>query len=729
VTFRTLGFATVVLASVHAVAWAPSYWLQGTPQDAAEAELRDVLAKNAFAGVASAAPALRRLSERHPGTTASGLAQLAAGLLALDAGNAADAVPFLRHADLQRTSLVDHALLALAQAQDATRDPGAVRTYLAAAEARPDGPLACTALFGAAELLSKGPDPAKALDVLARILEACPGQRPRALFDRAVAYESAGDLKAAAETYDRLDRDSPASPQAREAARRLAALGGLLPEATPESKSARDLAKALALFDAEEYAGAAALLRSLEPRGLVPADLDLVHVRLGRILLAQKRAREAEAELAAVTPESASGAEAAFYRARIADQVRGAPEQYAAVAALFPATPWGEEALLALANSYQKDARDDEALPYFRRLLDGYPAGRYADRAAWRVGWGDYRQRRFAEAAAELERAARGNPSSSYVAGMLYWAGRAQREMGQTNRARSLFAETARRFKRGYHGLKAQEALARLPGRAAPEAEPPALRAVLAPATDLPEPWLTRVRQLLLIDRLDAAFDELKAGPPSSMGLATLAWIEARRGHLRPAITAMKRAYPDWMTEAGDALPDDVWRLLFPIQFSETLQTKAVGEGLDPALVAALVCQESTFDAGAVSPVGARGLMQVMPRTGRTLARVLRVRYNPKALHDPTTSLTFGTRYLRQLVDRFDGRTERALAAYNAGPERVEAWTAGRPDMPADEFVESIPFTETRWYVMIVLANREHYRRIYDFAPAPKAAGLLAVRP
>ena len=86
-------------------------------------------------------------------------------------------------------------------------------------------------------------------------------------------------------------------------------------------------------------------------------------------------------------------------------------------------------------------------------------------------------------------------------------------------------------------------------------------------------------------------------------------------------------------------------------------------------------------------------------------------------LHDPTTSLELGTRYLRQMLDRFGGRVERALAAYNAGPHRVDAWTRAGPDMPAEEFVESIPFTETRNYVMTILANREHYRRLYGARP------------
>jgi soluble lytic murein transglycosylase len=129
-----------------------------------------------------------------------------------------------------------------------------------------------------------------------------------------------------------------------------------------------------------------------------------------------------------------------------------------------------------------------------------------------------------------------------------------------------------------------------------------------------------------------------------------------------------------------------------------------------------------------VSPAGARGLMQVIPVTGRVLARQLRVRYRSNDLLNPTQSLDFGTLYLRQLLDRYGGSVERMLAAYNAGPHRVDAWTSGRPDIPNEEFVESIPFTETRHYVMTVLANREHYRRLYGLGPAPQAAAAASMR-
>jgi soluble lytic murein transglycosylase len=205
---------------------------------------------------------------------------------------------------------------------------------------------------------------------------------------------------------------------------------------------------------------------------------------------------------------------------------------------------------------------------------------------------------------------------------------------------------------------------------------------------------------------------------------ATIAWVDWRQGELRPAIVAMKRAYPEWVGEAGDRLPSEVWRILFPLRYDSELRLAAEEEGVDPALVAALILQESSFDSGALSRAGARGLMQVMPATGRRIARDKGKRFRRAALHDPETSLDFGTHYLRQMSERFPGSVEKVLAAYNAGPHRVDAWTAARGELPAEDFIESIPFTETRAYVMIVLANREQYRRLYGLDRLPSAPAV-----
>jgi soluble lytic murein transglycosylase len=224
----------------------------------------------------------------------------------------------------------------------------------------------------------------------------------------------------------------------------------------------------------------------------------------------------------------------------------------------------------------------------------------------------------------------------------------------------------------------------------------------------------------MLIGRYAEAEDELRTLPPGPKVQATIAWTLAQRGKLRGALVAMKRAHPEWVSEAGDRLPAEAWRIMFPLEFKDALLKKTQEAALDPALVAALILQESTFDPEAKSRAGARGLMQVIPATGRKLARDLRVPYRRAALHDPKTSLDFGTLYLRQMTDRFEGRVERVLSAYNAGPHRVDAWTALHPGLSAEEFVETIPFTETRGYVMIILASREQYRRLYGLAPRPQ---------
>jgi len=121
--------------------------------------------------------------------------------------------------------------------------------------------------------------------------------------------------------------------------------------------------------------------------------------------------------------------------------------------------------------------------------------------------------------------------------------------------------------------------------------------------------------------------------------------------------------------------------------------------------------------------------MQVMPATGRRIARDKGQRFRRAALHDPETSLDFGTHYLRQMSERYSGAVEKVLAAYNAGPHRVDAWTALRGELPAEEFIEGIPFSETRSYVTIVLASREQYRRLYGLERTAPATASEGARP
>ncbi len=690
-------------------------WLEPLPATPGESALAEALAAGA-----ETPERLLQAARKEPGSVAAGLARLAAGWWLVENGRAAEALAPLLDPEIARTALVDYAAFTLGRAHEALGDfTAAAGAYRRAAEASAGGSLRCPALARAAEAHASAARFAEAAAVYEDALRDCPRALARSLLRLGELRERQGDRRAAAVAYDQLEREHPASPSALGARARGRELASLLGALTPAERAARAARRALALFDARELAEAEKALRAalaLAPKG---EGADLLRTRYGRTLLLRKHTRAGLTALALVPPNSPHAAEAEYHAARAEKRAEQRLAALERVATRHRDSPWAEEALLALAAHYQKDARDAEALPYYRRLVQEHPDGRYTDRSAWRVGWGDFRAGRYDDAARLFEWAARARAETGFTAGYLYWAGRAHQQLGRLPRARALYAEAVQRFKHAYHGQRAHEALLRL---GAPDEAPATLLAARPTAADeIAEPHLTRLRQLLLAGRVDEALDELRALPAAPAALATIARLESRRGRLRPAISSMKRAFPGHAGSAGDLLPADVWRVLYPLEHRAQLEASAAAAELDPALVAALVCQESTFDAGAVSAAGARGLMQIMPATGRVLLRASGRRYRRSALHDAEVSLTLGTTYLRQMLDRFGGRAELALAAYNAGPHRVAAWTAGRGDVGVEEFVESIPFTETRTYVMTILAAREHYRRLYGLAPRPAA--------
>ena len=181
----------------------------------------------------------------------------------------------------------------------------------------------------------------------------------------------------------------------------------------------------------------------------------------------------------------------------------------------------------------------------------------------------------------------------------------------------------------------------------------------------------------------------------------------------------MRQAIPQLEARRIADIPNDAWRAAFPLPYEPNVRSAAARNQIDPMLVAGLIRQESAFESKAMSHAGAVGLMQVEPTTARKLARELKVRYARIRLTDPGYNLQLGSRYLANLIQSFM-TPEAALAAYNAGEDRVVQWTTGQNYLETAEFVESIPFTETREYVQIVIRNSQVYRTVYGASPAAK---------
>jgi soluble lytic murein transglycosylase len=162
------------------------------------------------------------------------------------------------------------------------------------------------------------------------------------------------------------------------------------------------------------------------------------------------------------------------------------------------------------------------------------------------------------------------------------------------------------------------------------------------------------------------------------------------------------------------AAPRKFWELLFPLPYRSDLLRTAQERDLDPYLLAGLIRQESEFNPQAVSRARAYGLTQIRPATGRQFARKAGVsRVTTRVLYQPAANLKIGSSILRSMLDQQGGKVEQTLAAYNAGPQKVVEWMGWSTYREPAEFVESIPFTETRDYVQAVLRNAEMYRRLY----------------
>jgi soluble lytic murein transglycosylase len=247
------------------------------------------------------------------------------------------------------------------------------------------------------------------------------------------------------------------------------------------------------------------------------------------------------------------------------------------------------------------------------------------------------------------------------------------------------------------------------------------------PTTDASVPNEDVIRALLSVQLYDQALAEVQhtqrvAGdsPPLQ---ATAAWIRHRQGlgldatdrfnALRGAINTMRAAYPQFMAAGGEHLPPDVQRIIFPLDYWNLITKYSTAHKLDPYLMAALMAQESTFTPEIRSSANAYGLMQVIPATGRLVARKLGIRnFRTAMLTQPETNVRLGMKYFKDMVDQFGGEYY-ALAGYNAGPHRVTRWRAEAPGLSQDEFIDNIPFPETQTYVKRILGTAEDYRRLY----------------
>lgn len=567
---------------------------------------------------------------------------------------------------------------------------------------------------------------ARALNLPAVALNALDGypftaERPTLLFERAQAWEQAGQLVEAAADYQRDYVRFATSDSAREAGIKFDVLRGQLGEKIPPISLDQHLARAAALFAAKQWNEARAeyarILAQLAGAEKERAELRILECGVGL--------GDGPAGLAALKVEDTDvDAERLYslvqlYRTQLqeADMVASAE----AAVARAPASHWAEAALFAAGNYYWVQLDREHATAYYRRVLQNFPGTPEATPAHWRIAWSAVLTRR-PEAPEFLAEHLRRYPGSPFTPDALYWLGRLAEELENAALARAYYVKLADRFPENYFTAGATARLRALGD--GPKADAEVLATIPSPPPALliddAIPPAAAERQARSDALRSIAFDssaelELRAAY-SSTGeprlLLEAAEEAVRADHCGAAILAIRQIYPQLESHPFDGVPKEVWQAAYPLAFESSIRRWASLAGLDPMLVAGLVRQESAFDPQARSSANALGLMQLLPRTARKVARQARVKYSTAQLFDPDYNLHLGTIYLAGLLKDFGG-IERALAAYNGGEDRVTSWTAGQLYREPAEFVDSIPFTETREYVEIITRNADIYRRLY----------------
>src|SRR3989442_3363 len=352
--------------------------------------------------------------------------------------------------------------------------------------------------------------------------------------------------------------------------------------------------------------------------------------------------------------------------------------------------------------------RREEAATAYRAVVARYPSREVGAKARWRLGWLAWLAGDARGAAEEWTRLTGRGVDSAYRIVALYWAGRARAAQGDGEVAERLLTQVLAEVPRSYYGVLAAT---RLPGRPVPGVKARVTLPDEPSQAVAADPGFARVELLPRIGLVEEAIGGLEelaeraTGDPVRLYGISGAYVKEERYHL--SLRILRRGLAPLAATGDPALPQAFWETLYPLGWRSELMAAAQSAGLDPYLVAAVVREESSYYPRALSPVGARGLMQLMPDT---MAPPKGARADH--LDDPAQNLRLGTRFLAALLREF-GDPRVAIAAYNAGPKRARQWWSKRRTDDLEAWVELIPYDETRHFVKRVVLSWNEYRRIY----------------
>ncbi|MFM8552622.1 MAG: transglycosylase SLT domain-containing protein [Nitrospiraceae bacterium] len=712
-------FAAVIFAASSAQSQ-PSDSACTSPEDCYRAAFgKQPSAPDTASQFAARLQRLTELRERYPDTPWSARAGLATGLLLLER-NPAESLPYFRAAQRDLPVIEDYArlwmgeaLLKMGDARDAAVQIERIP------EAVPDTLLGVRVAYRAGESWYKAGHCDKAVELLAKavLFGSQDPAAPGALLMVAECHSKEKRPVEAQAAWKQLWIRYPQTQEAKEAERRLTQAMGAAWRPTPDDSYNR----ALAFLNLALYEEAVADLQKFLAGTSPDARRGEARLKLGTALVRLKRYEQARQ----VFKDLAGGAgsesdEATVWLARVYLRLNDG-ERLLALASSAPRLTLSLEqkaTIQLLLGIWQDDqGQYDQALATYRKVLQlGEASGQRAE-ALWRIGWIHYRTGRYGQAVDSFRDILKGKDDPQAAPKALYWAGRAL-DQSNDRQASDLHGQLCRQYPLTYYCQLAQLRSAASPSM---PASANGLPSGGGPGEDsrtsvLRDAHYLRAVELRLLGMDQEAAREWVSLPERYVrdraALAELSTLLSQAGATHHALRLVRLYFREGLERGGEAVPPALWSVAYPTAYLPAIRAQA-GSGVDPYLVAAIIREESQYDPRALSRVGAVGLMQVMPVTAQQVAKKQGLPdVGRDDLFDQDVNIRVGTRYVEQLLQQFNGNIMHTVAAYNAGPQAVTGWIAKANGRDADEWVELIPYQETRQYVKRVLRSYREYHRL-----------------
>lgn len=577
-----------------------------------------------------------------------------------------------------------------------------------------------------ADILFNGKDYTGALLAYRNYVEKYPsGQHAlKALLQAALCREALGEKEKAGNQFRSIWLNYPDSPVAALAEKnllRLKAEGVQISSFTAEEMYKRGVI----LYDLQKHKQALEAFNSIDHTSL-PANLaSRITLKTGQALFKSRQYKEAEQTFSKLETvgDREIAREASYWLAKTLDR-RGKEQQaatiYQKIAENSPKSELADEALFNAALIKKSTGESGAAINLLERLVKNYPSSILVGKALWEDAWIRYGTRDYRGASVCLE-CLLDKPEFREKA--MYWLGKARSVAGQEEEARALFNKLVTEYPYGFYALQYRKngGLADVPVPAVGNRTPSLL--------PLPHGY-ERAKTLITLGLLEEAGMELSAlrkkasGKSRTLDLARLYW---EMQDYRSAMGLFRKI---------DGKNPYICIFLYPRAYSENVSRYAEHYKVPENLAYSIMRAESSFSRSVRSPVGAVGLMQVMPATARFITRDKTENINAAQLTHPELNVNLGLKHLKNLLLRYDNNFMLAIAAYNSGATPVDRWRKKFPVTREDEFIENISYPETREYVKKVLTSLTLYNSLYRSEipgatafvnkPSPAVPGIAA---